>query len=152
MVFRDVVLVDIDHTITNAYWRDDLIQAASIEDRWDEYHRQSVHDKPNADIATLINVLHSAQFKVIGLTARPERFRSITARWMLDKGINLSLILMRPDDNRWDSPVVKLHLCREFFKEQFPDCVFALIDDREDVCAAFAALGITTLNCIARRS
>jgi hypothetical protein len=146
-VTRSVILVDIDHTLSAAHWRD-----AMIGGPWDEYHAASVADPPAHDIAALVRALYNCGYTIIGITARPEKWRKLTMDWLLRHSIPLHSILMRPDAAYHPAPEIKVKLAQEHFGDALVTCVAFIIDDREDVVAAFRALGITTLQCHVRQS
>lgn len=143
---RHFVLTDIDHCITDAYWRDHLIG------EWDEYHAQSVHDKPAEDTVSLLKAL-SKDHDIIGLTARPERWYEITMRWMVQHDVPLDDVVMRGNDDYRSSPVLKTERAIGYFGslEAMQNQVALVIDDRDDVISAFRELGLTTLQISIRR-
>jgi hypothetical protein len=61
-------------------------------------------------------------------------------------------LLMRPDEAFHPAPEIKLALVQERFGDKIADEVAFLLEDREDVCEAFQALGITTLQVRGRQS
>lgn len=138
------VLVDIDHTLSNAAWRDNMIGVAS----WDEYHSAAINDNPIHDIAELVKSLHN-RYTVIGFTARPEKFRGMTSRWCFLHEIPLDELLMRDYDNYEKAPETKLNLIKKRFGQSVDQIAFAL-EDRDDCCVALRGLGITVLQVYAR--
>lgn len=136
---RKVVLVDIDHTLSDASWRDPMIGVES----WDEYHSQSVHDQPIKEMIQLVNGLAAVGFYIAGVTSRPNKWRQITHHWLVQNEVFMHEILMRSDDAFHPAPELKMALAAAKFK--VPDEISLVIDDRDDVCSAFRALGITTL-------
>lgn len=150
IVLRDHVFVDIDHTISNAFWRDPMIGAVT----WDEYHAANSKDEVIYEMKAMLNALDAANYQLIGFTARPAKWRKQTLDWLLAKDVPLDDLLMRPDDNYRPAPEVKLELVRAFFKgadHMMKSATAFILDDREDVCAAFKGLGITALQVHARR-
>jgi hypothetical protein len=134
------ILVDFDHTISNAFWRDSIIGVVP----WDEYHEESKHDKPFWNVVQLLNSLWYAGHTIIGLTGRNEKFRKLTNDWLLEHDIQIDEILMRPDGNFMKNGIVKKMLIEERFKGDYKNISF-LIDDNEDTILEFFNLGITTL-------
>jgi hypothetical protein len=139
------VLIDIDHTISNAFWRDNMIGIST----WDEYHNASEADAPLHDVAGLIRRLHG-HYILIGLTARPEKFRSMTMKWCLRHDIPLDELLMRDYDNYESATKTKAELIRQRFVSPTMEIAFAL-EDREDCCTMLRGLGITVLQVFGRR-
>jgi len=147
---RNIILVDLDDTVSASWRREHL-----IADSWDAFHADLVNDEPIWDIVRLINCISDAGSTVIiGLTARPEKWRRITQDWLLKHGVNLDDLLMRPDEDYRPSAQVKVDLVAEMCggADAIKDKIALVIDDRDDVLKAFAALGVTTLHINARRT
>lgn len=145
---RQYVLIDLDDTLCAAWMRADL-----IEQGWDIFHSKSVSDKPIEEMITLVNAIHLAGFKAIGLTSRPNRFRSISIYWLIQHGVYMEHLMMRPDSDWRGAADVKLSLATEFFggEDAVAENVAFVIDDREDVVKAFSGIGVTTLHVNAAR-
>lgn len=150
MTDRQYILCDLDHTLSNAFHRDDMI--GKVE--WDEYHSLAHKDEPLWDIFNTLCYLADDDgfgYKVVGLTARPEKWRAATVEWCAKHGLVLHDLLMRPHDNFDSSPELKVYLAQCYFEGAVADHVKFVIDDREDVIAAFKALGVTGLVVHGRR-
>jgi hypothetical protein len=145
---RDVILLDIDHTIADAFWRDPMIGGS-----WDEYHAASVDDKPIADVVDMVVALDKAGFTIIGLTARPEKWRKLTMDWLISHQVPMDELWMRDPSDFSPSKIMKPALALANFGGHYglTQKVAFIIDDREDVCAAFRGLGVTALQTYARR-
>lgn len=144
---RRLVLCDIDHTISDAYWRDDMIGG---DGGWDAYHAAGERDAPLTDTIAMLNALVAAGYVAVGLTARPEKWRSQTQGWLVRNGVYMTHLLMRPERCFLPSPKVKLQEIAAAFPN-FRDEVFLVMDDRDDVCAAFRGEGLTVHQVYARR-
>jgi hypothetical protein len=148
MVVRDNILVDLDHTLSNAFWRDGMMPPVAT---WDEYHAANKDDKPIFDMVNLIGNLRTA-YKIIGITARPEKWRTQTMEWCMRNRVLLDELLMRPEAEFRPANEIKVELARKFCgHHDVKDCVAFILDDRDDVCAAFAEIGVTALRVTARR-
>lgn len=145
MISRSTILIDVDHTISNAFWRD-----AMIGGPWDEYHAASFDDKPIEDIVRLLTALSLDGNEIVGITARPEKWRQLTMSWLLRNNVPMDELLMRPDDAFRPSAEIKMELAKARFKS-LKDQVAFIMDDRDDVIAAFRAEGITCLQVFARK-
>lgn len=145
---RQFILVDMDHTLSDAARRDPLIGG---EGGWDAYHMASQQDQPVHDIAYLVNALHNFGYTIVGITARPEKWRQLTMEWLSKHQIAMDELLMREGTDFRPANEIKFELAIHRFQDLRTDVAF-IIDDREDVCAAFKAFGITTLQCSARYS
>jgi phosphoglycolate phosphatase-like HAD superfamily hydrolase len=135
------ILVDLDHTVSNAFWRDSMIGTVS----WDEYHEQSKNDKPFKKVVRLINSLAAMDYYIIAVTGRTEKHRAITIDWLLKNQVHIDEVLMRPDNIFLKNADMKIKLIEDRFHGYYKDIHF-LIDDNEDTILAFSNLGITTLH------
>jgi hypothetical protein len=138
-----IVACDIDHTLSDAWWRDGMIGVKS----WDEYHDAGADDFPLKETIELIRAL-SSHYSIVGLTARPEKWRSQTNRWLMDNYVPMHHLLMRPDDDHRSSPLVKMDLLTAHCP--LSEVAFVL-DDRADVASAFVEKQVTVLQVHARR-
>jgi hypothetical protein len=136
------ILVDIDHTISDAFWRDTMIGVST----WDEYHAASPNDMPLEDMAELLRNLHKI-YNIVGFTARPEKFRQITMGWCLKHFIPLDELLMRPSESYEKAPQIKKALIEKRFVESLDEIAFVL-EDREDVCAMLKGMNVTVLQVV----
>ena len=147
------VLVDIDHTLSAAHWRDLLIPMNEEQKTlgfWDEYHSKSEWDELLPDVADVIRALSAASWYPIAITARPEKWRELTHNWINRYNLPIYEILMRPNE-KCGHPTVDVKL--QLFEERFPaprTDQFLIIEDRADVAKAFHELGYTVLQVHAR--
>jgi putative acid phosphatase of HAD superfamily subfamily IIIB len=135
-----IILVDIDHTVSNAFWRDGMIGTET----WDYYHEQSKFDKPFKNVVNLLNALSNSGYNIMGITGRNEKNRQLTVAWLVQNKVDIDELLMRPDNDYTKNGELKVKLIQERFKGDFKDIHF-LIDDNEDAILAFMAIGIATL-------
>lgn len=133
-------LVDLDHTLSNSFWRDHMIGNVP----WDDYHAQSIHDKPFPKAKALINALSKNGDQIIAVTGRTERHRGITIDWLISNEILVNDLLMRPDNIFLKNADMKVWLVSTYFNNYFDNIAF-LIEDNEDTILAFHKLGIATL-------
>lgn len=146
-----ILLVDIDHTLSDAAWRDDMI----IGGDWDAYHTAGREDAPIQEMVELINGMADSGAMIIGVTARPDKWRTQTMQWMVKHFVQMHEILMRHDNNYRPSGDMKVELVKQRFGEnleKIPTGTAVLfIDDNEKVVEAVRALGITVLQCFAAK-
>lgn len=145
MTPRDIVLCDIDHTVSDAFWRDKMIGGPG---GWDAYHEAGDKDPPVLPMLDLVRNLRLSpiHYSVFGLTARPEKWRQLTMRWMLRHDCPFDGLIMRPDNCFDPSPKVKIDQVRATWLD-YRERVAFLLEDREDVCTVFRAEGILVLQC-----
>ena len=142
----NIVLCDMDHTVSDSRPRDYLLETFPNVD-WDAYHGKLIEDKPVIPIVNLINSLHMTGFVVVGLTARPEKWRSLTMKWLVQYGVMMDDIIMRPDDGFEPAVTLKYNMAIEHFgsEDAIRENVALLLDDRSDITDRFKQMGITTL-------
>jgi hypothetical protein len=136
---RTNILCDLDHVVANSFWRDPMIGGP-----WDEYHAASINDQPLPDIVNLLNALPD-EYYIVGLTGRDEKWRQLTIKWLLMHDVPMDELLMRPTGDWRPAPAMKVKLATERFPDITNEVAF-ILDDREDVIAAFKALGVTALH------
>lgn len=141
-----IALVDIDRTLADDYWRDHLLAMD-----FDLYHEASIDDQPILEMCRIIRAMKNNGWTMIGLTARPERYRPLTMKWLLKNGIDLDELIMRPHGDFRPSPELKVALAQERFQNIVEE-VAMVFEDRDDVCLAFRTLGLTVLQVHARRN
>lgn len=138
MIDRKVIIVDMDGTISDASWRQNLIPSAGGS--WEEFHSRCPEDKPTT-IIEAVNIL-SEWFDIIISTARPEYARNDTLEWIFKNAkFGVKAIYMRGEHQyHMPSPDLKhFHLCE--IKSRGHN-VFMAIDDREDVCEMYRLNGV----------
>lgn len=142
-----IILIDLDHCLTDARGRDHLIPAQD----WDAYHSAAGDDPPVQAIVNLIGWLPPSDEggpQVWGVTGRNEKWRSLTNQWLLRHGVWLDELLMRPDDDFTPAHELKVRLIRERLPSHDDSAlrrdIALVLDDNEAVLSAFAAIGITT--------
>jgi hypothetical protein len=138
------VLCDIDHVISASWRRDPMIGTVS----WDEYHGEGVNDLPVRDVVQLLQRLQK-DYKIIMITARPEKWRTMTMGWLVKHNVPVDEILMRPDNAFRPAPEIKLELVNARFPDK--DDIAFLLDDRDDVILAFFSIGVTCMKVFGRR-
>lgn len=143
---KKIILIDIDHTLADAFHRDPMIGIAP----WDEYHAASHEDDPCHDMVELLHCLND-KHDIIGLTSRPEKFRGLTMQWLTKHNIHLDDLWMRPDKNFKPAQEVKIEQCVEKLGEEWQQKILFMIDDNERVIGAFKAQGVSCLQIFHRR-
>jgi hypothetical protein len=145
---RNIILVDCDHTLADSYWRDEMIGVAP----WDDYHSASVDDLPAPDfVPFILQVNNVPSYELIGITARPEKWRNLTMKWLARHGIRLDDLWMRKDGDFRSAGDIKLSLCEEKLGVDWRDRILLIIDDNDRVIEAFRGENITCLQIFNRR-
>jgi hypothetical protein len=134
---RRIVVVDIDHTVADAAWRDTLMG------QWDEYYAAGWWDRPIPFVVDIINMAAAFERDIVAVTARPEDNRIMTLRWFARNEIPIDDIYMRGRDDRRPSTEVK----RDIINQHFPDLslIDFVLEDRDDAVAMYRQLGLNVL-------
>jgi phosphoglycolate phosphatase-like HAD superfamily hydrolase len=147
-----LILVDIDHTLSDAAWRDHMMEACYRDKNWDEYHAASADDKPVPEMVAMINSLQKSGWYVTALTTRPEKWRVLTNAWLLKHGVLIDDLLMRPDGDYLPNNESKLAVFKKYVSQngiRFENII--VIDDHERIVSIFKAEKITVLQTHVRR-
>lgn len=136
------LFMDIDRTVSDSSWRDKFMPQEKNGD-WSKYHEKAINDELITETHEMICSLLRDDWILIGFTARPERSRTMTEKWLKQADLPVADILMRADDDLRLSAVVKKDLYVNYigspsFKELGDPIrnVIIVIDDHADVCAA----------------
>lgn len=132
-------IIDIDHTLAKAAWRDDLLGD------WDAYHSASDKDDPVECMKVILGALDLDGLTLVAITARPEKWRMKTMCWLVKHEFAITTLVMRPDHDYRPAPEVKVEQA-EFYKdnEGKGEAPLFIIDNDDRVISAFRALGIPT--------
>lgn len=123
------VIVDIDGTIAKCGDRD-------IYD-----NDRAIDDTPHLDVINHTRVIAlDEDAEVILMTARSERFRDVTARWLSMHDIRYKTLLMRPDGDEREDTFVKYDLFNQHIRGVYN--VVACFDDRDQVVAMWRSIGL----------
>jgi hypothetical protein len=136
---RNVVLVDLDHTLADSYWRDCLMPLDHERGDWTTYYSCQWADRPIPAMLGYVREL-AEEHDVWIITARSAKYREDTERWLDRHGVPRVGVLMRPLGDLSKSPELKLRLAAELLPR-----VRLLIDDRDDVLELFVANGVSVL-------
>jgi hypothetical protein len=141
MTIRRVALFDIDGVLAASWNRSALIDTES----WDAFHAASVEDEPIEEILDIAHAMYETElWYIVLLTGRPEKWRNITMRWLLQHDAPMHELLMRPDDDYRPAAEVKLDIIRTRWPGLNPKATI-VFEDHEPTAAAWRGLGFTTL-------
>lgn len=134
-----IVVVDLDGTLCNTGHRDHL----AIAGQWDAFHGLMLEDEPWPDVQQMLALLDGAGYTVVGLTARPEKYRNQTMNWLDVYDINLDSLIMRPSDDWRRSEDLKPALLDDWLEAQSKahSDIWFLLEDRDKVTERWRNLG-----------
>lgn len=138
------VLFDIDGTLADNWHRQHLVQTDSPD--WDTFFEKMSEDVLNKPIAELYDLIRaSGHYKIVLVSARPERYRDATESWLATKGIEFEKLYMRGDGDRRPDYKVKKDMLDKILAEGHK--IIFVIDDRTQTVKMWRENGITCLQC-----
>ena len=141
-----IVAFGLDGTVCDSRWRKPLIE----EEGWDAYHSALVHDAPHLPACNLIRGLACCgSLRLVAVTGRPEKWRHRTNEWLMKHDVAAHDLMMRGGGDYRQSPLVKIDLMTGLLHGDLTDLM--MIDDRDDVIAAFRERGVACLQLMAAR-
>jgi hypothetical protein len=141
-----IVLVDLDHTLSDARWRDVWIKPKMSATDWDSYHSRMGDDAVIRSVADVVRAMKLAGADIYIVTSRNEYWRATTLFWLSKNNIPVDQLFMRPDDdNITPSAKLKVRQISRLMDGNELARISLVIDDREDVLAEFARIGICGL-------
>ncbi|MBD0292973.1 MAG: hypothetical protein ICV70_05310 [Jiangellaceae bacterium] len=132
---RPYAVVDLDGVLADVTARLHHIEGRGKD--WDAFFA-GIPDDPAYPEGLAIARELAAQHDLVYLSGRPERTRADTESWLRRHGAPLAPVLLRRDDDRRPSRVVKVGLLRGLAAER---PVAVVVDDDPQVCRAAEAAG-----------
>src|SRR5690349_18646236 len=128
---RAIAVFDIDGTVADARHRLHLIAGSADHEQWVRFFDAAVDDPPLPEGVAKARQLAETH-DIVWLTARPERLRAMTARWLAQHGLPAGQLLMLPDGDKTLARRYKLDAIRKLAEEHE---VAVVIDDDPRVIA-----------------
>lgn len=138
---KDWIVIDLDGTLCNIERRVDLAQAKD----WEAFHAGIPEDEIYEDVQRLIFMANLANFGILVITGRNERYRKATFDWMDRHNLSehVDTLLMRPDGDMRRDGELKVALISDFFgsREKAQNEVAFILEDRDNVVEAYRGAG-----------
>ena len=131
------VILDLDGTLANCKHRLHFIEGP--KKNWDLFFDNCLDDIVIQPMFHLMNIL-SKDYKIVFITARPEKNRELTTEWLFKNNIQYSELLMRKNVDYNKSPIVKQQLVQQLRSMGY-NPIYSF-DDRADCVAMFQSEGI----------
>lgn len=131
------VIVDLEHTISNAWHRIDLKKEGLANEI---FQKEFVNDRPNENVIIFMRQLIENGSKVCIVSAKKEIYRRLVMCWLNLHQVMYDDLIMKPDDCTDSSEVFKQAILANFGEK----IDFAL-DDVGANCAMFARNNIPCL-------
>ncbi|MBN4075276.1 MAG: hypothetical protein COA71_03810 [SAR86 cluster bacterium] len=138
------ILFDIDGTLADNWHRQHLVQAESPD--WDSFFEMMSEDSQNVPVVELFKALQESQkYRIILVSARPERYRIQTESWLDSHDIVSEHLYMREDGDRRPDFKVKKDMLDKILEDKH-DIIF-VVDDRTQTVKMWRENNITCLQC-----
>jgi uncharacterized HAD superfamily protein len=139
-IMKKIVVVDIDGTVSKVGER--LKYLKSKKPNWDKFYDSCFEDEPIQEVIDLVKVLEK-NYDIVYCTGRRESVRAITHNWLINRGLLVDKLLMRPnEDKRHDTEVKPEQLSNAGILLQ--EIAFVL-EDRDTMVAKWRGLGLKCL-------
>lgn len=132
---RPYAVLDIDATLSDTSQRIKFLNRKPKD--WDSFFAHAKDDAVLEEGLAVATTL-AADHEIVYLTGRPERLRRDTVKWFEDNGFPEGKLLMRGNNDRRPSAVMKLARLRTLAQQRR---VAVLVDDDVKVCAAAEKAG-----------
>ena len=135
------IIVDLDGTLA-----DDISRRIHLQNRdYDAYHATIMLDPVHEDVYTLVQAMCDSGYLIIACTARPEKHRIVTERWLIHHKIPVDEVLMRDDLDFRPDAEVKIDAITKYFGtlDNAKDNIRFVLDDRDVVVKAWREAGFS---------
>lgn len=131
------IIVDLDGTLANCDHRLHYLEGA--KKNWDKFFEECTDDSVIQPMLHLLKIL-SEHYAIVFITARPEKNRELTSKWLDKNGVEYSELLMRPNVDFNKSPISKNKMLNELKLKGYKP-IYAF-DDRADCVQMFIENGV----------
>ena len=145
---RNIVVFDMDGTLSDCSWRMDLVPEPGGD--WHPFQSAAKDDPPLLQVIAISGALQIAGMDIFICTGRSERYRELTEDWLARYCVPYRELLMRPDgDDRKTWIVKKDMIMCEAWCGIDPRRVVAVFDDDRRVIDMWREFHIAGLQCVA---
>lgn len=134
-------IVDIDGCLADERHRLPLI--TGNEPDFKQYFDRCTEDNAHTYVVAIVRAMRANGLAIVLATGRPERYRTITERWLFRNEIEYDELFMRPNADAREDHISKREMLTEMRKKGW-EPLFA-IDDRPNVVAMWREQGIPCL-------
>jgi len=143
-VVSEVIVVDLDGTLTNASYRAKQYLQPGHED-WDAFYMSCGADAPIKPVIEIISDL-GVHYDIVLCSGRRESCRETTMAWLEEfaPDLNYCALLLRKDGDKRHDVEVKPELLDNYIKTcKHRTAVRAVFEDRDSMVAKWRELGYT---------
>jgi FMN phosphatase YigB (HAD superfamily) len=134
----DGTLVDVDPILNILLGQDR--SSESFKKNYDDFHKASISCDPHKDVVDMVWQVCN-ELDIIIVTARKEKYRALTARWLKNNNVPHDALFMRQDDDHREDHEVKKDILEHI--NVYWDVKHA-VDDNPSIIKLWEDNGITT--------
>ena len=136
MTKQKAYIFDVDGTLANHY---DRVEKYLMECKnHDKFYEHCDEDTPICDVC---GVYRELCLPVICVTARPERIRDKTEKWLKDNDLPFLSLFMRKNHDYRQDYIFKKEVYEKHIKDKFE--IVGVFEDRDQCVAMWRSLGLT---------
>lgn len=136
-----LVVCDIDGTIADIEHRRHHVQKEPKD--WKAFFAEMDKDTVREDVKQSLKELEEAGHDIIFVSARPEDYREVTEKWLMDN-LGYNFVLMRKSGDKRDDVIVKQEIYDKYLKQYN---VVKVFDDRPKVIRMWQSNGLQVVDC-----
>lgn len=140
-ISRGIVVCDIDGTIANIDHRLHHVQKEPKD--WKSFFSEMDKDTVREDVKAQIKQCEEDGYDIIFVSARPEDYREVTERWLIDN-VGYNFVLMRKGGDKRPDTIVKQEIYDKYLKHHN---VVRVYDDRPSVIRMWEENGLQVIDC-----
>src|SRR5262249_43959202 len=148
LIMARIVICDLDRTLADCSHRAHFLEREPKD--WEGFFATQNDDLVIKPILELLDCVSEKGHQIHIVTARPERYRAVTAEWLKRHVVDWIAILMdgyrlhmRPDGDFRDDDIIK----EEVLDRIGPENVLFAIEDRDRIVAMYRRRGVVCLQC-----
>jgi FMN phosphatase YigB (HAD superfamily) len=145
MIKREAWIFDVDGTLVNVDPILDILlgqdrASESFKKNYDAFHKESINCSPHKDVVDMVWEVCD-MLDIIIVTARKEKYRALTSRWLKTHNVPHDALFMRKDDDYREDYEVKKDIL-ENINEYWE--VKHAVDDNPSIIKLWEENGIAT--------
>jgi phosphoglycolate phosphatase-like HAD superfamily hydrolase len=134
----DGTLVDVEPVLHHILNKDR--SSESFKKDFDAFHKESISCNPNKDVVDMVWEVCN-DLDIIIVTARKEKYRALTSRWLKNNDVPHDALFMRQDDDHREDYEVKKDILKHI--QEYWDIKHA-VDDHPGIIKLWEENGIST--------
>lgn len=145
LLFKDeispqIVVCDIDGTIANIDHRLHHVQKEPKD--WKSFFSEMDKDTVREDVKQMLTDFAEAGHDIVFVSARPEDYREVTEKWLMDN-LGYNFVLMRPKGDKRPDTMVKADIYKKYLAHYN---IKTVIDDRPSVIRMWRELNLPVID------